>query len=147
MQERPAGRGHAPVAATWVQGRAVTRAEFLRAFGSDGNGFLIATPGRDTGPAFFRWSVMMKRTDSEIERDCIYALHGRVAIPRAVSLRVRDGRVTLAGTVSWLYQRMAAESAVKYVRGVTGVANDIVVGIDGPSAGQEDTTEIHTTCL
>ena len=38
-----------------------------------------------------------------------------------------QGWVTLEGTVEWYYQKEAAERAVRPVRGVKGVTNNIVV--------------------
>jgi len=40
---------------------------------------------------------------------------------------VSQGWVTLEGTVEWYYQKEAAERAVRYLRGVKGVTNKIVV--------------------
>ncbi|MEM9988876.1 MAG: BON domain-containing protein, partial [Pseudomonadota bacterium] len=40
---------------------------------------------------------------------------------------VRDGFVTLSGTVDWNYQRNAARREVAGVRGVTGVSNQITL--------------------
>jgi osmotically-inducible protein OsmY len=40
---------------------------------------------------------------------------------------VRDGFITLTGTVKWMYQRATAERAVKYLRGVRGVNNHITL--------------------
>jgi osmotically-inducible protein OsmY len=54
--------------------------------------------------------------------------------PDAVSVRVEDGRVTLAGTVRWNYQRQNAADAVRCMKGVTGLVNAIsVVNRTAPS--------------
>ena len=45
----------------------------------------------------------------------------------AVKVRVKDGWVTLSGTVDWQYQRTACESAVRRLSGIVGVANQIAV--------------------
>ena len=42
-------------------------------------------------------------------------------------MTVRDGWVTLNGTVPWQFQRAAAEKAIEHLHGVKGVANAIVV--------------------
>ena len=42
-------------------------------------------------------------------------------------MAVSKGWVTLEGQVDWQYQRDAAESAVRYLPGVTGVTNLITV--------------------
>jgi osmotically-inducible protein OsmY len=66
------------------------------------------------------------RSDSEIARDVIRALENHVAIPaEKIQGTVKDGWVTLEGTVDWPYQKMLAEAAVKQLRGVVGVTNNI----------------------
>ena len=55
--------------------------------------------------------------------------------PHTVKAGVRDHIVTLSGTVSWQYQREAAARAVMYLRGVTAVANDILLSATAPAAG------------
>ena len=50
-------------------------------------------------------------------------------VPVTVQAVVSDGFITLDGTVSSMYQRVAAESAVKYIHGVKGVANDVSLEI------------------
>jgi osmotically-inducible protein OsmY len=67
------------------------------------------------------------RIDPEIAADAVQALANRMDAPRGISVTVRDGHISLGGTVEWMYQRAAAERAVKYLRGVRGVFNNIVV--------------------
>ncbi len=66
-----------------------------------------------------------ERTDTDIARDAAHRLRGNVAVPETVQAVVSDGYVTLDGTVAWMHQRAAAETAVKYLRGVKGVENTI----------------------
>src|SRR5687767_5185688 len=40
-----------------------------------------------------------------------------------IKVVVRDGQVTLEGTLAWGYQRAWAETAVRRIRGVTSVSN------------------------
>ena len=68
-----------------------------------------------------------ERIDPDIAKDTIEALRNRIDVPVGVTVTVRGGFVALAGTVEWMYQKMAAERAVKYLRGVRGVMNHIVV--------------------
>src|SRR5215471_16423216 len=68
-----------------------------------------------------------ERTDTDIAREALHRLRNNVAIPLSVQAVVRDGHITLDGTVSWLHQRAAAEQAVRYLAGVTGVTNDILI--------------------
>lgn len=68
------------------------------------------------------------RTDPEIARDAVSELQNHVLIPaEKIKVTVRNGWVTLDGTVDWQYQKNLAESAVKKLRGVIGVTNSIDV--------------------
>ena len=69
-----------------------------------------------------------ERTDTDIAREALHRLRNNVAIPLTVQAVVRDGHVTLDGTVSWMHQRAAAENAVRYLSGVRDVTNQIVIG-------------------
>jgi osmotically-inducible protein OsmY len=66
-----------------------------------------------------------ERTDTDIARDAANRLRNSLSVPDGVQAVVSDGFVTLDGTVTWMHQRAAAETAVKYLRGVKGVANNI----------------------
>jgi osmotically-inducible protein OsmY len=68
-----------------------------------------------------------ERIDPDIAKDALHALDNRVDVPRGITLTVRDGHITLGGRVEWNYQRISAERAVKYLRGVKGVFNNIIV--------------------
>jgi len=68
------------------------------------------------------------RTDPEIARDAVQELQNHVSLPAdKIKATVRNGWVTLEGTVDWQYQKTLAESAVKKLRGVIGVTNSIEV--------------------
>jgi osmotically-inducible protein OsmY len=67
------------------------------------------------------------RIDPDIAKDAIEALKSHVEVSRGLNVTVREGYITLAGTVEWMYQKAAAERAVKYLRGVRGVINQIVI--------------------
>lgn len=67
------------------------------------------------------------RIDPDIAKDALQALSNRTDVPPGITVTVREGHVTLAGTVEWNYQRLSAERAVKYLRGVRGVFNNIVL--------------------
>jgi osmotically-inducible protein OsmY len=68
------------------------------------------------------------RTDPEIARDAVHELESHISIPAdQIKVTVRNGWVTLEGTVEWQYQKALAESAVKKIRGVVGVTNNIEV--------------------
>jgi VCBS repeat-containing protein len=40
---------------------------------------------------------------------------------------VSNGCITLDGTVSWMYQRVAAENAIRHLRGVKSISNEITL--------------------
>jgi osmotically-inducible protein OsmY len=69
-----------------------------------------------------------QRSDEEIARAIANALVSHASVPPdRVKAQVSQGWVTLEGTVEWYYQKEAAERAVRPVRGVKGVINNIVV--------------------
>jgi osmotically-inducible protein OsmY len=68
------------------------------------------------------------RTDPEIARDAVHELESHVSIPAdKIKVTVKAGWATLEGTVDWQYQKTLAESAVKKLKGVLGVTNNIEV--------------------
>ena len=70
------------------------------------------------------------RTDPEIARDAVRELESHISIPsEKIKVTVRNGWVTLEGSigVEWQYQKILAESAVKKLRGVIGITNNIEV--------------------
>jgi osmotically-inducible protein OsmY len=68
-----------------------------------------------------------ERIDPDIAADAATALQTHLSIPSSVKATVRNGLVTLEGTVEWMYQRIAAEQSVRPLRGVKGVFNHITV--------------------
>lgn len=76
-----------------------------------------------------------ERNDSDVARDATRVLELRTTVPPTVQLVVRNGHVTLTGNVSWLFQRTAAEDAVRHVRGVLSVVNHIEIT---PSSVERD---------
>ena len=72
--------------------------------------------------------LFSKRTDPEIAREAVQELENHVSIPaKEIKVVVKNGWVTLEGSVEWKYQKNLAESAVKNLRGVVGVTNNIEV--------------------
>jgi osmotically-inducible protein OsmY len=68
------------------------------------------------------------RTDPEIARDAVHEMESHVSIPSdKIKVTVKNGWVTLEGSVDWQYQKTLAESAVKKLRGVLGIFNKIEV--------------------
>jgi osmotically-inducible protein OsmY len=70
----------------------------------------------------------VKLEDVAIADAIVHALRWNVNVPTdAVTSVVDHGWITLEGEVPWFYQRMAAENAVRFLEGVRGVTNLIVV--------------------
>jgi osmotically-inducible protein OsmY len=69
-----------------------------------------------------------KRTDPEIARDAVHELESHVSLPSdKIKVTVKNGWVTLEGNVDWQYQKTLAESAIKKLRGVIGIINNIEI--------------------
>lgn len=69
--------------------------------------------------------LKLDRTDTDIADDVVHALRVHGHIPAGVQATLHHGHVTLTGRVSGRYQKDAAESAVRHIRGVRHVANYI----------------------
>lgn len=67
------------------------------------------------------------RDDTQIAEAAADALKLNTLVPAAVQAEVRDGFITLRGAVEYHYQRTNAEEAVRYLLGVRGVVNEIIV--------------------
>jgi osmotically-inducible protein OsmY len=69
-----------------------------------------------------------ERTDTEVAEAAVEAWQHNVNVPtQGIKLTVKKGWLTLDGTVDWWYQRQAAETAVRYLAGVRGLSNNIMV--------------------
>jgi osmotically-inducible protein OsmY len=72
--------------------------------------------------------LSLKRTDTEIAHSVVNALRAHIQVPDdKIKAKVEEGWVTIEGDVEWQYQKSAAENAVRYLGGVVGVMNLIVV--------------------
>lgn len=72
--------------------------------------------------------LLSERTDPEIARDVVNELESHVSIPSdKIKATVKNGWVTLEGTVDWQFEKNLAESAVKKLKGVVGITNNIEV--------------------
>ena len=69
-----------------------------------------------------------ERTDTEIAHAALSALDWDEEVPAdTVKVSVEHGWIRLEGSVEWQYQRLACERAVRYLVGVKGVTNMLVV--------------------
>jgi osmotically-inducible protein OsmY len=68
----------------------------------------------------------IRRTDTDVAHSVTNALQWDIQVPDdKIKARVDAGWVWLDGEVEWEYQRAAAERAVRYLAGVTGLSNNI----------------------
>jgi len=75
-------------------------------------------------------------TDPEIARAAVEALRSELPLTwEQIKPTVKQGHVSLDGTVEWHYQRDRAESAMRRLAGVLGVRNSIKIR---PSLAPED---------
>lgn len=74
-----------------------------------------------------RIATAADRADSEIAREAMAALEASCPPGLGIIPLVRDGEITLSGTVAWTIDRQDAEASVRVVRGVRRVTNRIVI--------------------
>lgn len=68
------------------------------------------------------------KTDVEIASEIIAAFNANSIIPQEkITVKVENGWVDLDGEVSWEYIRDITENAVKYLPGVKGIYNNIII--------------------
>jgi len=67
------------------------------------------------------------RTDEDIARTAVNHLEWNSSVPDTVKVQVTEGCVMLKGTTEWQYQREEAERAVRPLKGVKWVSNEITV--------------------
>src|SRR3979411_1549828 len=69
-----------------------------------------------------------ERPDPEIARDAVAAIKSQLPVSSEhIKVVVKNGWVTLEGFVEWQYQKNPAETAVRRLKGVRGVINNIVL--------------------
>ena len=67
------------------------------------------------------------RSDVDIAKGVQVALELPVTVPSTVKAEVREGVVTLTGTVQWNYQRAAARRAIEHIPGVSFIDNRLTL--------------------
>lgn len=69
-----------------------------------------------------------ERSDTEIAHAALEALKWDTEVPEErLTIRVEDGFIVLQGKVDWYYQKTAAERAVRFLTGVKGVLNQMII--------------------
>jgi osmotically-inducible protein OsmY len=76
-----------------------------------------------------------RRDDPDLRGDVLQALMLDSLVPSTVDATVKDGFVTLSGSVDWQYQREEAAFIAGNILGVIGVEYDIYVESPTPFAG------------
>jgi osmotically-inducible protein OsmY len=71
--------------------------------------------------------LRLERTDTDIATDAARALDVHVTLPSTVQVVVHNGHIVLTGMVHTLFQRVVAEKALRYVKGIKGIVNRLVV--------------------
>lgn len=86
-----------------------------------------------------RLNAGQDREDPAIAGDAVTALDWNILVPRNhVQVVVKNGWVYLEGQVDWQFQKTHAEKAVRYLPGVKGVVNGILVK---PAAKAKDVSD------
>lgn len=70
---------------------------------------------------------MAGHSDHDLTGRIEHMLEWNSQIPAGVKAIVRNGAVTLEGTVEWNFQRRAAQRAIEYISGVGEVTNNITL--------------------
>lgn len=70
------------------------------------------------------------RSDADIAADAATALRLHEGVPQTVQAVVQRGQLTLSGAVSWYFQKIEANKAVRNIRGVRHLVDNIVVRPD-----------------
>jgi osmotically-inducible protein OsmY len=73
------------------------------------------------------------RSDTDIATDAARALETHLSLPPTVQVVVHNAHVVLTGTVGTLFQRVVAEKALRYVKGVKSLVNRVVVAPAPPA--------------
>ena len=83
------------------------------------------------------------KTDAEIADEILLALKANWGVPKdkKIGVKVENGWVTLEGELHWNYQKEAAKSAVKYLKGVKGVTCDIKIKAESHDAIEQKDIE------
>jgi osmotically-inducible protein OsmY len=77
----------------------------------------------------------LRREDAELRGDVLQALMLDGLVPKTVDAKVKDGFVTLSGTVDWQYQRDEAEFVASNIVGALDFFDEIELTDPTPTAG------------
>ncbi len=89
-----------------------------------------------------RLSPAHRRSDTDIAQAAELALTWHSLVPpEAVRVTVDNGWITLQGDVEWDFQRKSAEKALRDLRGVVGLSNEITIRRKATASGLEKRIE------
>jgi osmotically-inducible protein OsmY len=89
-----------------------------------------------------KFSSSWNKSNADIANEVLAALKSRWDVPSdKVKVTVQDGWVTLAGELSWNYQKDAAKDAINYLSGVKGVTNNIMIKSESKDAIEKKDVE------
>jgi osmotically-inducible protein OsmY len=81
---------------------------------------------------------MHAKSDAEIAAIATTSLKAHVWVPTDIQATVQNGWVSLKGEVNWEFQRRAATDSVRFLAGLKGVSNSIVVEPTAQPAAVKD---------
>lgn len=91
-------------------------------------------------------TAIMTRTDEQIQKDVLAELKWDARVqPNEIGVAVKDGIVTLMGSVDAYTKKVAAEEAAHRVHGVMAVANDIEVRL--PASAKRSDADIAAAAI
>ena len=77
-------------------------------------------------------------SDADIAKEAVNAFNWNITIPKGqVKIKVENGWVTLEGSLTWNFQKNAAETTVRYLNGVKGISNNIKIKSETPDSLEE----------
>jgi osmotically-inducible protein OsmY len=81
-----------------------------------------------------------KKGDEEIAKDAIFALQNNWSfVSDSIKVKVENSWVTLEGDLPWHYQMLEAGKAIKNIKGVVGVINNIQIKTNNDDVVEKDT--------
>jgi osmotically-inducible protein OsmY len=85
-----------------------------------------------------------RKDDADLAAAAVHALSWDASVPDdRIQVTVRDGAINLEGTVDRRHDRLAAERAVRRLRGVRSVVNEILVEHTAPSPESQENSGIE----
>ena len=87
-------------------------------------------------------TLRQPRSDTDIANDAARALETHLILPPTVQVVVHHAHVVVTGTVTTLFQRVVAEKALRYVKGIKSLVNRVVV-VPPPPADDIQPRIIH----